>query len=63
VAAHGNPRKVCVLSALYTALRLISALAGERPATGRLLAYEQAEDPAGGVVSFAGAIFPSPEKP
>ncbi|MDD5630061.1 MAG: AmmeMemoRadiSam system protein B, partial [Elusimicrobia bacterium] len=59
VVAGGNPRKVCGLSALYTALRLIQALAGDSPAEGRLLAYSQADDPAGGFVSFASAIFPS----
>ena len=60
VAVGGNPRKVCGLSALYTALRLISALAGGAARPGRLLSYAQAKDPAEGVVSFAGAIFPAP---
>jgi AmmeMemoRadiSam system protein B len=62
VASDGNKRKVCGLSALYTALRLIKALAGDAPGEGKLLAYDQAEDPAGGVVSFAGAVFPSDGK-
>lgn len=57
VVKGGNPRKVCGLSALYTALRLISALADVAPAKGELLSYSQADDPAGGTVSFAGAIF------
>lgn len=48
-------RKICGLSALYTGLRLIKALEGS--STGRLLAYGQAPDPAGGLVSFASAIF------
>ncbi len=51
---EGAWRKVCGQSALYTGLRLLRAL-GARP--GRLLAYGQAPDPAGGLVSFASAIF------
>jgi AmmeMemoRadiSam system protein B len=62
VASDGNKRKVCGLSALYTALRLIKALAGDAPAAGKLLAYGQADDPAGGFVSFAGAVFPASGK-
>jgi AmmeMemoRadiSam system protein B len=62
VVSDGNKRKVCGLSALYTALRLIKALAGDAPGAGKLLAYGQADDPAGGVVSFAGAVFPAPGK-
>ncbi len=50
----GAWRKVCGLSALYTGLRLIKAQGG---GPGRLLAYGQAPDPAGGVVSFASAVF------
>ncbi|MBI5241654.1 MAG: AmmeMemoRadiSam system protein B [Elusimicrobia bacterium] len=57
VVSDGNKRKVCGLSALYTALRLIKALAGDGSGTGKLLAYGQADDPAGGVVSFASGIF------
>ena len=59
VVSDGNKRKVCGLSALYTGLRWIAALAGDKPSPGKLLAYAQADDPAGGVVSFAGAIFPA----
>jgi AmmeMemoRadiSam system protein B len=55
VVADGHWRKVCGLSALYTGLRLIKAMDGASP--GRLLAYGQAPDPAGGVVSFASAVF------
>jgi len=55
VIADGHWRKVCGLSALYTGLRLIKSLDGAAP--GRLLAYGQAPDPAGGVVSFASAVF------
>jgi AmmeMemoRadiSam system protein B len=51
----GSWRKVCGLSALYTGLRLIGALGGAEP--GRLLTYGQAPDPAGGIVSFASAVF------
>ncbi|MBI4371584.1 MAG: AmmeMemoRadiSam system protein B [Elusimicrobia bacterium] len=49
-------RKVCGLSALYTGLRLLKDLDGAAP-PGRLLAYGQAPDPAGGLVSFASAVF------
>ncbi|MEK7858749.1 MAG: AmmeMemoRadiSam system protein B [Elusimicrobiota bacterium] len=55
VVAGGHWRKVCGLSALYTSLRLIKALG---PGSGKLLAYGQAPDPSGGLVSFTGAIFP-----
>lgn len=48
-------RKVCGLSALYTGLRLMKEAGRSTP--GRLLAYDQAPDPAGGIVSFASAIF------
>ncbi|MBI5631257.1 MAG: AmmeMemoRadiSam system protein B [Elusimicrobia bacterium] len=54
--AGGHWRKICGLSALYTGLRWIKALGGEGP--GKLLSYGQAPDPAGGLVSFASAIFP-----
>jgi MEMO1 family protein len=54
VVAGGHWRKVCGLSALYTGLRLIKEL-GAPP--GRLLTYGQAPDPAGGIVSFASAIY------
>lgn len=53
--AGGHWRKVCGLSALYTALRWTSAVAPG--ATGRLLSYGQAPDPRGGLVSFASAVF------
>jgi AmmeMemoRadiSam system protein B len=53
--AGGSWRKVCGLSALYTGLRLIKSLDGAQP--GRLLTYGQAPDPAGGIVSFASALF------
>jgi len=55
VVANGHPRKVCGLSALYTGLRLMKAIGATKP--GRLLTYGQAPDPAGGLVSFASAIF------
>lgn len=51
VIEDGNKRKICGLSAIYTALRLL----GKRK--GHVLAYGQALDPAGGIVSFASAIF------
>lgn len=59
VVSDNDKRKVCGLSALYTALRLIKAMAGDAPAVGKLLAYGQADDPAGGVVSFASGVFPA----
>lgn len=50
-------RKVCGLSALYTGLRLARGLGGGKAGPGRLLHYGQAPDPAGGIVSFASAVF------
>ncbi|MDP3542296.1 MAG: AmmeMemoRadiSam system protein B [Elusimicrobiota bacterium] len=55
VVADGHWRKVCGLSALYTGLRLMKAIGATQP--GRLLSYGQAPDPAGGLVSFASAIY------
>ncbi len=57
VVADEHWRKVCGLSSLYTGLRLIKDLQDGAPAPGRLLAYGQAPDPAGGIVSFASAVF------
>ena len=57
VVADGHWRKVCGLSSLYTGLRLIKELGGAHASPGRLLAYGQAPDPAGGIVSFASALF------
>ncbi len=56
VVADGHWRKVCGLSALYSSLRLLKDLGASE---GRLLSYAQAPDPMGGIVSFAGAIFPT----
>ncbi|MDX6768609.1 MAG: AmmeMemoRadiSam system protein B [Elusimicrobiota bacterium] len=50
-------RKVCGLSTLYTGLRLMKGLSGGKAGPGRLLAYGQAPDPAGGIVSFASAVY------
>jgi len=47
VTAGGNPQRIDALSAVYLALRLLE------PVCGRLLRYGTAEDPAGGIVSFA----------
>ena len=55
VVADEHWRKVCGLSALYTGLRLMKMIGAVQP--GRLLAYGQAPDPAGGLVSFASAIY------
>lgn len=57
VVADGHWRKVCGLSSLYTGLRLIKELGGDTSRPGRLLTYGQAPDPAGGIVSFASALF------
>ncbi|MFA5160947.1 MAG: AmmeMemoRadiSam system protein B [Elusimicrobiales bacterium] len=55
VCAGGNPRSVCGLSALYTAARFIAAVSPQ--ARGKLLDYAVSQDPAGGAVSFAAAIY------
>jgi len=49
----GNPRHVDALSAAYTLLQLLGP-----DARGSELAYGQAPDPAGGIVSFASVAFP-----
>jgi len=51
VVADGNRRHVCGLSATYSMLRLLGSQAGT------LLKYGYAPDPAGGIVSFASAVF------
>lgn len=55
VVADGHWRKVCGLSALYCASRLVKALKPD--AQGSLLSYGQAPDPRGGIVSFASAVY------
>jgi len=45
--ADGNRQRIDALSAVYVALRALA------PTRGRLLRYGQADDPAGGIVSFA----------
>lgn len=55
VTKDGHWRHVCGLSALYTALRWTKAAAPD--AKGERLTYGQADDPAGGVVSFASLIY------
>ena len=57
VVEGGHWRKVCGLSALYTALRLMEILRDGEKTSGKLLAYGQAPDPQGGVVSFASGDF------
>jgi len=54
VVADGHWRKVCGLSAIYSSLRCLNALGAK---DGELLTYGQAPDPAGGMVSFASAVF------
>lgn len=56
IVRDGHWRKVCGLSAMYTALRWMKAL--NPGAQGRLLGYGQGPDPRGGLVSFASAVFP-----
>jgi AmmeMemoRadiSam system protein B len=58
IIADDHWRKVCGLSSLYTGLRLLKIMAGAHPLPAKLLTYGQADDPMGGVVSFASAIFP-----
>lgn len=53
-AGEGSWRHLCGLSALYTAVRWMKALGAE---PGTLLGYAQGDDPQGGVVSFASALF------
>ncbi|MBI3289322.1 MAG: AmmeMemoRadiSam system protein B [Elusimicrobia bacterium] len=57
VVADDHWRKVCGLSALYTGIRLMKSVGGAAVQPGRLLTYGQAPDPAGGLVSFASAIY------
>ncbi|MCX5768765.1 MAG: AmmeMemoRadiSam system protein B [Candidatus Hydrogenedentes bacterium] len=54
VMRDGNARKVCGVSCIYAALSTVDGTAGG----GKLLHYGYAEDPVGGIVSFAGAAFP-----
>jgi AmmeMemoRadiSam system protein B len=51
VVADGNRRKVCGLSSIYSALRLLNQ-------SGSVLRYGFAPDPAGGIVSFASMVYP-----
>jgi len=51
VVKDGNKRHVCGLTATYTALRLLGGSGGS------LKRYGFAPDPAGGIVSFASAVF------
>jgi MEMO1 family protein len=55
VIEGGHWRKVCGLSATYSAIRLLNII--QPSAKGTLLAYDQAPDPLGGIVSFAGAVY------
>jgi len=53
VMRDGNARRVCGLGCIYAALRTVDGTAGP----GQLHAYGQAEDPNGGIVSFASIAF------
>ncbi len=46
---NGNPRHVCGMGSIYAALESVRGLCG----SVRLLHYDHAEDPAGGIVTFA----------
>jgi hypothetical protein len=54
VMADDNERRVCGLNAVYAALRATPGT----PVSGLLADYGMASDPAGGIVSFAGLVFP-----
>lgn len=54
VMKDANQRRVCGLNAIYASLKTLDG-ATER---GELLRYGYAQDPAGGIVSFAGIAFP-----
>jgi AmmeMemoRadiSam system protein B len=58
VIADGHWRKVCGLSAIYTAVRLMN-IVSDGKAEGRFLTYGQAPDPLGGIVSFTSLIYPA----
>lgn len=49
VMMDGNRRRVCGLNCIYSALRSVDGIAK----VGEALHYDYAEDPAGGIVSFA----------
>lgn len=49
VNKDGNRRKVCGINCIYSALRALDGVA----TVGEALHYDYAEDPAGGIVSFA----------
>ena len=50
-----NQRRVCGLNCIYAALKTIEV---DCSPDGRLLHYDYAHDPAGGIVSFANIVFP-----
>ncbi len=49
-----NARRVCGVNCVYSALRATREVA----ASGQLLAYDSAPDPAGGIVSFTAIAYP-----
>jgi AmmeMemoRadiSam system protein B len=53
VMKDGNARRVCGLGCIYSALKTIQGSFWR----AELLHYDQAPDPAGGIVSFASVIF------
>jgi MEMO1 family protein len=55
VMADNNQRRICGLSAIYTALRILE------PVRGRILGYDQGLDPAGGLVGFSAVVFTGAE--
>lgn len=55
IISEQNKTKICGVSAIYCALRVIKAIGSQLKPT--LLDYDLAEDPFGGVVSFASIVF------
>jgi hypothetical protein len=49
VMKDGNARRVCGLNCVYSALKTLEGTISQ----GELVGYDSAEDPSGGVVSFA----------
>jgi hypothetical protein len=54
---NGHWRKICGLSSIYTALRLMREMDPSKEVKGEMLTYDQSEDPLGGLVSFASFLY------
>jgi MEMO1 family protein len=48
-----NQRRICGLNCIYASLKTLSGSG----ATGEIIHYDYAHDPAGGIVSFADVVF------